>query len=142
MEYTDIFFVNPKSNNCIYDIVNPKINKLTSFKVKQKYEYVVYVYKNLNLIINTKNNSRTCERIESNEFIINGNMMFVNLKVIGLPLESFPLINKYHDVIKRTVTLYENNISLIQDCSNESTISFIRIENDIKNANKLIQNFL
>ena len=138
MQYTDIFFVNNNSSH-IYSICAFQTNeKLNSLKVKQKYEQTVYVYKNLHLIIDNKSNDKICQRVESNEHLINNNMMFILSKITTMPLISFPMINKYHDTINRIVTVYENNICLIQ----ENGISFIRIENDINNANKIIKSFL
>ena len=142
MQYTDIFFFNPKKssdNNFTLEYDNSLHNLYNFGKVKRKEEYVVYIYKNMHLTIElSKNNNKICEKIETTDYIIEGNKLFVCSKTIGVPIDSFPLIDKYHTVIKRTLTIHDNNILLIEDITNGKNVSFLRVENDINTANKLI----
>jgi hypothetical protein len=141
MQYTDIFFFNPiKSSDNNYTLeCNNNIDNFNLGNVKDKKEYVVYIYKNMYLTIQTsKNNNKICERIETDNYSIKGNKMFVNIKITNIHIDSFPLINNYHSIIKRKITTYDNNIEVIEDATNKGCVSFLRVKNDIENSNKLI----
>ena len=135
---TDIFYINQKSEH-IFTVMNsdPKIKNLKKFKPRQKNEFTVYVFNNLYLIINNKNKSKICERIENVDTVVNDDYMFIESTVTKMPQESFPIINLYDNIIKRTITIYENNICLVEDTDKDGTISFLRVENDINITNQL-----
>ena len=144
MQYTDIFFFNPdKSSDNVYTMeYTNQLNKNpfgqnTSIVCKE--EFIVYIYKNMYLSIQEgKNNIKMCQRIETNNYLIEGNKILVNIKITDIPLDTFPLIKDYHSIVNRKIIKYNNNISIIEDTIKGSSVSFLRVENDIENANKLV----
>lgn len=144
---TDIFTVDRKSEH-IFNIVNSDdsdlIKKVThsKSKPKQKNEYIIYIHNNLYLIIDQKTKSKFCERIENISVTLdNNNIAYVTSKITKMPLESFPIIDQYDSVIKRTIVVYDNGISLIKDNDdNKKVTSFLRIPNDSNIAIQIIEN--
>lgn len=125
---TDIFYVSRKSDHILTVLdADPKIKNLKKLKPKQKNEFTIYVFNNLNLIVNNKNKSRVCLKIENIESVVCNDYIFQVSKVIRMPLESFPIINSYDNIINRTITTYENNMCLID----EGDVLYMRVDNDI-----------
>lgn len=142
----DIFNVNKKSINIFecsdfanLNYINNNYKKITDMS------YNVYIYNNLFLIINTNDNSKKCESIENIENkIVNGKIISKSI-IKELDINSFPFIDKYHDIIKRQITLYQNGISIVNEISESGksgkSVTFIRIENNQNEFDKII-NFI
>lgn len=143
MQYTDIYFLNnEKSTKHVYTLNKKILDQLKNMKMIRKEDYILYIYKNMYLLLKLSDKNKSCYRIENNNYDIKDNKMFVDTKISNIPISSFPLINNYHEVINRTIIKYDKNIEVIHDTINDNTISFIRIENDIDNANKLLKQIL
>ena len=88
---------------------------------------------------------KECFKIQNIKTSINDNLLFMTSKITKLEIDSFPIINKYDDIIMRTVTLYHNNISLIKDTNYNDKIKeiyYLRIKNDTEISIQLTNNFL
>lgn len=146
MIQTDIFTVNRKSEHII-DIENNSdlITKLLKLKPIEKNDYTIYIHNGLYLIVHDKTKDKECFKIQNIKTSINDNLLFMTSKITKLEIDSFPIINKYDDIIKRTVTLYQNNISLIKDTNYNDKIKeiyYLRIKNDTEISIQLTNNFL
>ena len=143
MEFIDIYlFDQSKSNSNVYTIDQKIINNLKTIKLITKEEYNVYIYKNMHLYIDELTKSKSCYNIESNKYVIDNNKILINVVIVNIPSDSFPLIMNYHGTFKRTIMKYDQNIDLIHDNINGQIIPFIRIKNDKQNIDKLVNQIL
>ncbi|AYV76849.1 MAG: hypothetical protein Barrevirus2_2 [Barrevirus sp.] len=141
---TDIFLIerlgehvfNIKSN-----LDDPKFKKLKAYKPKLKNEYTIYIHGALQLFIDKKTEKRFCIKVENNGVLLDNEnkVMYVGNKITKMPIQSFPILNKYDAKISRSITVYDGHISLVQEMnkSDNKVISFMRIENDIDVASQL-----
>jgi len=151
--YTDIFKIikeskKNKSSNNIFKCDNLKINNLTNkFKKIGEVIYKVYIHNDLQLSIN--NSDKICELVTLIDYKILGSLsdfIVIDSSVKKLPINSFPFIDNYHDIVERYIILYQNDINIIKETSlssNESVI-FIRINgnksnDEIKNIINLLK---
>lgn len=138
---TDIFLIERKSKHIINisNSDNDLINKIKSLKPIEKNDYIVYVHNGLHLIVHEKTKEKECFKVENIKTTINDNLLYMTSKLIQTTVNTFPIINSYDDIIKRSITLYQNNISLIKD---NNDIYYLRIKNDDNIAIQMINNFL
>lgn len=133
MIITDIYSINKKDNNNIIfkinDIcLNNKLKKMNS------YSNYIYTYQNKYLIINDQN--KRCFLTENVKNIFHNNYLVNMSEIKYVPVEHFPFIDKYHAVIKQNINTYYDKthnmeILLINEISNNQTISFVRINDEI-----------
>ena len=127
----DIFHIKKKGNNILECNNFTKLNNIANnYKKVSDITQKVYVYNNLYLIINLNDNGKKCELIENYENKINGDLLISKMTMKELDLNSFPFIDKYHDIIERYTIEYQNGISIIKEISSKSkeTITFVRVE--------------
>lgn len=120
--------------NCVDIRLNKKIDYITSIT------NTIYIYNNLHLIVD-ENNMKTCIKYshEATE-LINTKFLKEIIKCDKVPIDNFPFINKYDQIIKQHVQTYNfNNIefSIVSENSNNEKISFICMDNNDTNMNKI-----
>ena len=132
LHVTDIFVVNKIGGNILKCNSNIKLTNITKeFKKLSEIEYKVYLYNNMNFMIDVKDNKKICESVEYVNNKLVGNKLLVDSIVKALHVYAFPFIDKYNDVVSRHIITYQNGISIINETnlkSNESLL-FIRIDN-------------
>ena len=100
--------------NYIFSIQECKLNnKLEKLSKVSTQKYMVYKYKNLNLIVNDKN-EKECTKLENVGYKIMDNILINYYKETPIAVTSFPFINNYDSIIEKTVMIYNyNNKSLM-----------------------------
>lgn len=129
----DIFQVN-KLGSQSYQIIKPTF-KSTFKKISNDTE-TVYVYKNLQFVID-KNGNKLCYQIIPKEVKILNNSFVVHIyELKNLSISSFPLLDKYDDQYERTIDNYEyrnNRFMIIQENNTEQqgNTLYLRVKNDV-----------
>lgn len=142
MHVTDIFLVNKIGSNILKCNSNIKLANITKeFKKLSEMEHKVYLYNNITLMVDVKDNNKICESVEYVNNKLVGNKLLVTSAIKKLQIYSFPFIDKYNDVVNRHIITYQNGISIIKETnlkSNES-ILFIRIDNSQISPEKVLK---
>lgn len=92
----------------------------------------IYKYKNLLLCIDSQNKKK-CFRYTSLESKVVNNFIVEKVNLLEIPLENFPFINKYDEIIDRNIKSFQDKnskIDLIFDNSNNCNVSYISINSD------------
>ncbi|ARF11821.1 hypothetical protein Klosneuvirus_2_257 [Klosneuvirus KNV1] len=130
----DIFQVN-KLCQQTYKIISPLI-KNTFKKILTETE-IVYIYKNLQLIID-KSGNKKCYEIASKEVKnINDKFITHNYYLKDIPFALFPMLDKYNDQYERTIDKYiykDIEFMIIR----ENDTLYFKVKDDV-NLNKIIK---
>jgi hypothetical protein len=141
IDIVDIISIKEKGNN-IFECTNSIkfIDNINNYKKISESTYQVYVYNNLYLLVDLNNNNKKCELVENYENKIIKNMIIIKSLIKEVDMTCFPFIDKYHDIIVRHVTSYQNGVSIMKEISNETkeSVTFIRINNKEIDIDKLI----
>jgi len=130
----DIFQVN-KICQQTYKIISPLI-KNTFKKLSTEIE-IVYIHKNLQLIIN-KTGNKQCYEITSKEVKnINDKIITHNYYLKNIPFSSFPMLDKYDDQYERTIDKYIHKDIEFMIIRENDTLYF-KVKDDV-NLNKIIK---
>lgn len=135
---TNIYKINHESEH----LINCDQIRLTDKMICQKKSsFTIYVYKELYLYIDSDGNKKCYRRISLNN-TVDSKFFKETYQLLGLPLDNFPFIDKYDQVINQTTynfSVQSNNknkvdINLIKESLNNSPdkeISYINLNNDI-----------
>lgn len=132
----NIFTVKQKGQ-FIYDCVNPNLN-LSHLKLIDTIDTKIYSYKDLQLHID-KNNQHTYIKINNENHHQHNNILIQKQSIYSSDFTTFPLINKYDNVVLRQTKIYHDNITKIninlvcdmQINNKNEQISYIQINGDI-----------
>ena len=136
---TNIYKINHRSEHCM-TCDNIKLSNKINYRTKLS--FTIYIYKELYLYVDSNGNKRCyrknnlCNSVDYKKFFKD------TIKLIELPLENFPFIDKYDQIINQTIFtfLINNNnkneieINLIKESTNiypNQEISYISVNNDI-----------
>lgn len=141
IDIVDIISIKEKCNN-VFECTNSIkfIDDINNYKKIYESIYQIYVYNNLYLSIDLNNNNKKCELVENYENKIIKNVIIIKSLVKEVDVTCFPFIDKYHDVVKRYITSYQNGINIIKEVSNETkeSVTFVRVNNKQIDIDKLI----
>lgn len=131
-QITDIFLIKTKTDNIIQTQSIDETIFSKSFKKTSVINQKIYIQKNLYLNIDTNKKTRKYECIEYADSEIINELLCVKFNIKEIPHYFFPLINKYDDIIIRTINVYNNNIHIITDKYEKSqeVLTFIKLYNN------------
>ena len=143
----NIFTVKQK-NQFTYECINTNANT-SRLTLIDKINTNIYIYKDLQLHID-KNNQCTYIKINNEDHHQHNNILIQTLSIYPACFTTFPLINKYDNIIFRQTKIYYDNatkinINLVCDVpanNKKEQISYVQINGDItfENIIKLLNN--
>lgn len=104
-------------------------------------EVKIYVYQDLQLIVDNNNSASnsnlSCFRVENIDSTVCDKIIYTKQNFKNIPIDHFPFISNYDNIINRKIYEYGNGISFIEERKfiNNSTdskeiVSFIEVIND------------
>lgn len=101
----NIFTIKQKGDY-VYEYMNTQFNT-SRLTLTDTINTEIYIYKDLQLHVNNK--QKTYFKTHNNGHHINNNIIIQRLSIVSTPFTTFPLIDKYDNIISRQTKIYYDN---------------------------------